>query len=158
LVTFRQFGRLPAAVRNGYLGGRLALLPFPGSLVFWGVDRARRAFAHLPLALQIPLLANVDRHESPIGIRVPQAGVFQQLSPEQPAYASAAGHLRNTYRRTHRWEKVLRDQDQIELLGQEVSLVNVLFSTLPHDLELYGKPMARNVQIWTESAEVLLDG
>src|SRR3954447_24134608 len=56
LVTFRQFGRLPAPVREGYLGGRLALLPFPGSLVFWGVGWARRGYAQLPLALQIPLL------------------------------------------------------------------------------------------------------
>src|SRR5262249_41137171 len=60
LVTFRQFGRLPASVREAFLGGRLALLPFPGSLVFWGVERARRIFPHLPLGLQIPLLANVN--------------------------------------------------------------------------------------------------
>ena len=64
----------------------------------------------------------------------------------------------NAYKRTHRWEKILRDQDQVELLGKEASLVNVLFSTLPDDVELYGKPMARNVQIWTMRAEVLLDG
>ena len=51
LVTFRHFGRLPARVREGYLAGRLALLPFPGSLVFWGVERARRVFPEYPLAL-----------------------------------------------------------------------------------------------------------
>jgi hypothetical protein len=66
--------------------------------------------------------------------------------------------VRNTYRRTHRWEKVLRDQDQLELIGKEASLVNVLFSTIPEDLDLYGKPMARNVQMWTRDAELLLDG
>src|SRR5262245_37193716 len=137
LVTFRQFGRLPAPVREGYLGGRLALLPFPGSLVFWGVERARRVYSQLPLALQIPLLANVNRHESPIGIRVPEAGVLHQPSDARPTYASAAGHLRNTYRRTHRWERILRDQEQLELVGKESSLVNVLFSTLPDDLDLY---------------------
>jgi hypothetical protein len=158
VVTFRHFGRLPAVVREGYLGGRLTLLPFPGSLVFWGVERARRAYSQLPMALQIPLLANVDRHESPIGIRVPQAGVFHQPNADQPTYARTDGHLRNAYRRTHRWEKILRDQDQVELLGKEASLVNVLFSTLPDDVELYGKPMARNVQIWNQRAEVLLDG
>jgi len=158
LLTFRQFGRLPAGIRDAYLGGRLALLPFPGSLVFWGAERARQIFSQLPLGLQIPLLANVDRHESPIGIRVPQAGVLYQPNADRPAYTNAAGHLRNTYKRTHRWEKVLRDQDQIELLGKEASLVNVLFSTLPVDLELYGKPMARNVQIWTERPDLLLDG
>jgi hypothetical protein len=158
LVTFRPFGRLPATARQRYLGGRLALLPFPGSLVFWGVGRARRLQRQLPLALQIPLLANVNRHESPIGIRVPQAGVLHQPNADRATYASAAGHLRNTYRRTHRWEKILRDKDELELIGKESSLVNVLFSTIPDDVDLYGKPMARNVQIWTEGAELLLDG
>jgi hypothetical protein len=158
LVTFRQFGRLPAPVRERYLAGRLALLPFPGSLVFWGVERARHLYRQLPLALQIPLLANVNRHESPIGIRVPQAGVLHQPNADRPTYTSPAGHLRNTYKRTHRWEKILRDQDELALVGKESSVVTVLFSTLPDDLELYGKPMARNVQIWTERADLLLDG
>jgi hypothetical protein len=158
LVTFRQFGRLPGPVREAYLAHRMALLPFPGSLVFWGVERARIVYPQLPLALQIPLLANVNRHESPIGIRVPQAGVLHQPNADLPTYDSPAGHLRNTYRRTHRWERILRDQDQLELIGKESSLVNVLFSTLPDDMGLYGKPMARNVQIWTERPELLLDG
>ena len=157
LVTFRQFGRIPAPLRKGYLGGQLALLPFPGSLVFWGVERARRVFSEYPLALQIPLLANVSRHESPIGIRVPQAGLLHQPNAERPEYESAAGDLRNTYKRTHRWEKILRDQDEA-LVGKESPLVNVLFSTVGDDLELYGKPMARNIQIWTEHAEPVLDG
>jgi len=157
LVTFRRFGRLPTAVREAYLGGRLALLPFPGSLVFWGVERARVIHPKLPLGLQIPLLANVNRHESPIGLRVPQAGVFHQPSPERPTYESAAGHLRDSYTRTHRWEKVLRDQDE-PLVGKASPLVKVLFSTDATDLELYGKPMARNVQLWNDRAELVLDG
>ena len=158
LLTFRQFGRLPASVREGYLRGRLALLPFPGSLVFWGVERARQVYRRLPLALQIPLLANVNRYEFPIGIRVPQAGVFHVPNADRPTYENAAGHLRNTYKRSHRWERILRDQDQLALIGKESSLVNVLFSTVPSDLDLYGKPMARNVQIWNPQAELLLDG
>ncbi len=158
LVTFRPFGRLPDEVREAYLNRRLALLPFPGSQVFWGVDRARRIYPQLPLALQIPLLANVDYHESPIGLRVPQAGVFHQPNAKQSEYANTAGHLRNTFKRTHRWQKILRDQDQIELIGKESSLLNVWFSTVPDDLELYGKPMARNVQIWNRGGDLLLDG
>jgi hypothetical protein len=157
LLTFRHFGRLPAPVRQGYLGGRLALLPFPGSLVFWGVERARRVVSKYPLALQIPLLSNVNRHESPIGIRVPQAGMLHLPNAEHPEYQSAAGDVRNTYKRTHRWEKILRDQDDA-LVGKEAPLVNVLFSTHGDDLELYGKPMARNVQIWTARGEPVLDG
>jgi hypothetical protein len=37
-------------------------------------------------------------------------------------------------------------------------VVNVLFSTIPDDLGLYGKPMARNAQVWTLTPELLLDG
>jgi hypothetical protein len=157
LVTFRPFGRIPAPMRKGYLDGRVALLPFPGSLVFWGVERARRVFAEYPMALQIPLLSNVNRHESPIGIRVSQAELLHEACAERPEYESASGEARNTYKRTHRWEKILRDQDEA-LVGKESPLVHVLFSTAGDDLELYGKPMARNIQIWTEHAEPVLDG
>src|SRR4029079_19740523 len=133
VVTFRKFGRLPASVRDGYLAGRVALLPFPGSLVFWGVGRARQIYPQLPLGLQIPLLANVNRHESPIGIRVPQGGVLQQPTADRPAYENTSGQMRNAYRRTHRWEKVLRDEDELAQAGKESSVVKVLFSTLPDD-------------------------
>src|SRR5439155_10921593 len=37
LLTFRPFAKLPSAVQKAYLAGELHLLPFPGSLVFWGV-------------------------------------------------------------------------------------------------------------------------
>jgi hypothetical protein len=158
LVTFRHFGRLPAPVREGYLGGRLALLPFPGSLAFWGVGWARSAYTQLPLTLQAPLLANINRHEFPIGIRVPQSGILHQPTANEPTYQSPLGQLRNTYKRTHRWDKILRDQDDLAMVGKEVSVVNVLFSTIPDDLGLYGKPMARNAQVWTLSSELLLDG
>jgi len=157
LLSFRQFGRLPATVRQAYLDGRLALLPFPGSLVFWGVDRARTIYPQLPLGLQIPLLANVNRHESPIGIRVPQAGVLHLPNAEHPAYEEPAGQLRNSFKRTNRWEKVPRDQDE-PLISKESPLAAVVFSTKAGDLELYGKPMARNVQVWNEHAKLLLDG
>jgi hypothetical protein len=157
LLTFRRFDRLPAPVQTECLAGRLVLLPFPGSLVFWGDERARRGHDLLPLALQVPFLVTVNRHESPIGIRVPQAGMFHLPNAERPVYAGSAGEVRDTYKRTHRWEKVLRDQDE-PLIGKEMSLVKVLFSTNPDDLELYGKPMARNIQIWTEEPELILDG
>ena len=54
LLTFRPFGKLPAAIRKAYLAGDLHLLPFPGSLVYWGVPGYRRLAGELPLAGQIP--------------------------------------------------------------------------------------------------------
>ena len=40
----------------------------------------------------------------------------------------------------------------------EDRMAHVLFSAAPDDVGLYGKPMARNAQIWTQNCELLLDG
>ncbi len=158
LLTFRPFGRLPAAVRKAYLAGSLCLLPFPGSLAYWGVPGYHQLHSELLFALQIPLLISVARHRLPIGVRVPQCGYLHEATADRPHSTSHAGHIRNTYKRTHRWDKILRDQDELALIGREDKLLHVLFSTIPEDISLYDKPMARNVQMWTEDFRLLLDG
>ena len=158
LLTFKPFGTLPAAIRKAYLAGALHLLPFPGSLTYWGVPGYRQLARELPLATQIPLLLGVVRHNSPGGFRVPQAGFLHEPTEDRPHAHTHAGHVRNTYKRTHRWDKVLRDEDELTFIAREHKLLHVLFSTLPDDLTLYDKPMARNVQLWTEDYRLLLDG
>ena len=158
LLTFRPFGKLPAAVRKDYLAGKLHLLPFPGSLTYWGVQSYRELHRELPLALQIPLLLGVSRHRVPEGVRVPQSGFLHEPTVARPDAGHHAGHVRNTFKRTRRWDKILRDQDELALINREDKLLHVLFSTLPNDLGLYDKPMARNVQLWTEDHHLLLDG
>ncbi len=158
LLTFRPFSQLPPAVQEAYLAGKLHLLPFPGSLIFWGAQPYLRLQRQLPLAMQIPLLHLVARHEGPHGIRVPQAGWLHEPRPGQPGPNEHHGPLRNTYRRTHRWGRVHRDENELATAGTEDKLMHVLFSTASDDLGLYGKPMARNVQIWTRDFHLLLDG
>jgi hypothetical protein len=158
LLTFRPFGRLPPTVRKAYLGGTLHLLPFPGSLAYWGVPGYQHLHRELPLALQIPLLLGVARHRMPEGLRVPQSGFLHEPTADRLHAPGHAGYVRNTFKRTHRWDKILRDQDELALIGREEKLLHVLFSTLPDDLTLYDKPMARNVQLWTEDHRLLLDG
>lgn len=158
VLSFRPFGDLPAGVRQAYLAGRLHLVPFPGSLIFWGVETYRSLEGELPLASQVPLLHVVARHGEPLGIRVPQSGWMHEPRPDKPEPAPAVGPIRNTYRRTHRWQRVHRDENNFALPGHEDKLAHVLFSTDPHDLGLYGKPMARNVQLWTHDFRMLLDG
>jgi hypothetical protein len=158
LLTFRPFSRLPDAVRSAYLSGRLCLLPFPGSLTFWGAKPYRELYNELPLALQMPLLLNIVRHRMPTGIRVPQSGFMHEPTADRPHTHSHGEQLRNTYKRTHRWDKILRDQDELALIGKESKMTHVLFSTVPDDVSLYDKPMARNVQLWTEDHRLLLDG
>jgi hypothetical protein len=158
LLTFLPFGELPAAVRHAYLEGKLHLLPFPGCLLYWGAPGYRLLQRELPLALQIPLLHCVARHEGPHGLRVPQSGWLHEPRPGQPDPGNLHGPIRNTYIRTHRWARVHRHEDEIAVLAREDKLAHVLFSAQPDDVELYGKPMARNVQIWTQDHHLLLDG
>ena len=50
LLTFRPFNQLPEIVRKRYLAGQLVLLPFPGSLVFWGMPGYIKLQEELPMA------------------------------------------------------------------------------------------------------------
>jgi len=158
LLTFRPFGSLPKAVRKAYLEGRLHLLPFPGSLIFWGAPPFLKMQSEFPLAMQIPLLYVCDRHEAPRGLRILQSGWLHEPRAGSPDSETVRETLRSTFRRTHRWQRVERFQDDLAVVGNEVRLAHVLFSSDPDVVGLYGKPMARNSQIWTERHEMLLDG
>ena len=155
LLAFDAFAHLPDAVQQRYLAGKLHLLPCPGSLVFWHMPAFHRLATTLPFALQTPLLDEIARREDPRGVRVPQAG---WLHTHDEHKGKVGGPIRNGYRRTHRWARVLRDQDELSLLEHEEKLLLVLFSTIPDDLGLYGKPMARNVQLWSKDYELILNG
>ena len=157
LLTFRPFIDLPSAVQNAYLAGTLHLLPFPGSLIFWGMERYRMLQQQLPLAMQIPLLHLFERHEAPQGIRVPQSGWLHEGGLD-PGPDPRHGGLRDLFKRTHRWTRVLRHEDELAVTAQEDKVAHVLFSTQPDDLGLYHKPMARNAQLWSENFHCLLDG
>jgi hypothetical protein len=157
LLTFRPFQTLPAAVRRKYLAGELHLLPFPGSLMFWGIPAYHRLRCQLPFAMQVPLLHFVARHLGLGAIRVPQAGWFHEDGPAARPVHNGRGPIRNTYKRTHRTARVHRYQDEL-VAAREHHLCHVLFSTRPHDIDLYHKPMARNVQLWDQDFQLLLDG
>ncbi|HUY36201.1 MAG TPA: M28 family peptidase [Pirellulales bacterium] len=157
LLTFQAFARLPLPVRRAYQASELRLLPFPGSMVFWGTPSYVRLSHELPLAMQIPLLHLIERHEAPGGIRVPQSGWMHERRPgvhDDPPH----GPVRNGFKRTHRWARVHRQDDELAVTADEDKVAHVLFSTAADDMGLYGKPMARNAQIWTHDHHLLLDG
>jgi hypothetical protein len=158
LLTFRPFASLPAAVRRAYLARNLELLPFPGSLIFWGAPPLVRLAQELPMAIQASLLQLCDRHAAPRGLRVPQSGWMHEHHPDHPEPDPRHGILRNTYRRTHRWARIHRHEDELAVAGTEDRVAHVLFSSAPEDVGLYGKPMARNAQIWTHDYQLLVDG
>jgi hypothetical protein len=157
LLTFQPFAHLPGPVRSAYLAGDLHLLPFPGSLLFWGCRPYLKLAEELPLAVQLPLLQLFERREAPRGIRVPQSGWMHEPRPGE-ATAAHYGPLRGTFQRTHRWAKIHRHEDELAVDAHEDKVAHVLFSAAADDLGLYGKPMGRNAQVWTRDHDLLLDG
>ncbi|HEY7308686.1 MAG TPA: M28 family peptidase [Gemmataceae bacterium] len=164
LLTFRPFATLPAAIQQAYLNEQLHLLPCPASLLFWGTPGDLRLQHEWPFAVQLPLLHLLPRREELHGLRVPQSGWLHEPHPDEPAPDDPQLAVRNTYLRTHRWAKLHRHEDELSVLmhkekpGREDKLIHVLFSTAEDDIGLYGKPMARNVQMWTKDHHLLLDG
>jgi hypothetical protein len=158
LLTFRPFSDLSRSLQRAYLEGSLQLLPFPGSLVFWGAPPYSTLQRELPFAMQIPLLHLVRRHEAPDGLRIPQSGWLHEATPGHPEPDAHHGPVRDRFARTHRWARVHRHQDEVLLSALEDKMTHVLFSALPDALGLYGKPMARNAQVWSTDFHLLLDG
>ena len=155
VLTFEAFAKLPGVLRAAYRSGDIHLLPFPGSLVFFGAE----SYRGFPLAPQIPLLHSIARRESPGGIRVPQSGWLHEKTDAHPEPHPERGPFRQHFQRTHRWAKVHRDEDELDVTAPSLDKVaRVLFSSAEDDLGLYGKPMARNAQIWTTDHQLLLDG
>jgi len=157
LLTFRPFASLPKHVQTAYLHERLQLLPYPGSLVFWGSPHYRKLDKSLTGAIQIPLLQSIARHDGNHGIRVPQSGWMFEKGKGAKVHGAHLGPLRNGFRRSHRWERIERNDDT-EGVVREHGIQKVLFSAHPDDVGLYDKPMARNAQVWSDSFEPLLDG
>lgn len=157
LLTFRPFATLPSGIRELYLSGRLSLLPFPGSLAFWGMPGYEKLKKEFPLAGQIPLLNLVARNSGIVGLKVAQSGWFHEPRPGID-HKFNEELLRDSFHRTHRWQRLHRYQDELNEVASKIKLVKVLFSTEPDAMGLYDKPLARNSHIWDHRFELLLDG
>ena len=148
---------MPPDLQKKYLAGELALLPSPLSLVFWGMPPYQRFREQLPFGVQTALMPLLARHEGP-GIRIPQSGWLREPRRDGRTAEIEEALLLNVYKRTHRWNRVRRDEDAVAHSTHVSTISDALFSAKLDDMDLYGKPMARNSQIWTENGQLLLDG
>jgi Peptidase family M28 len=158
LLTFRPFASLPAKVKELYLSGNLNLLPFPGSLVFWGMPNYLRLKKEMHLAGQIPLLNIVARNRGIGGLRVTQSGWLHEPHIGNVKHEMNEELIVNTFHRTNRWQRIHRYQDELNQIAQKIKIAKALFSTDPEAIGLYDKPLARNSHIWTHDFKLLLDG
>jgi len=158
LLTFRPFGSLPQPMKDNYLAGKLALLPFPGSLLLWGNPSYLKLQPKLHTAIQIPMLRLVRRNEGGGGIRVPQSGWLKEPRLDGVKAEILEENIVNSYIRTNRWDKVMRHEDGLLKSTEVDPVVETLFSTTLKSLDLYNKPMARNCHLFDEQIELILDG
>jgi hypothetical protein len=158
LLTFKPFNILPEAVKQHYLTGALNLIPFPGSLVFWGMPGYLKLKKEFPSAGQIPLLNLVARNRGIGGLRVTQSGWLHEPHPDSNNLIMNENLIHDTYHRTHRWERVHRYQDELNEVAHKIRLIKALFSTEPDAMGLYNKPLACNSQLWSHKFEFLLNG
>ena len=156
VVTFRPFATLPAPVREKYLAGALRLVPHPAGLVFFEHAGYRKLSQALPRATQIPLLHLFSHLADSAQLRIPQSGWLDELDDLKAKHTHHTMVRKVT--RSHRWQRIARDQSPKEATKFEDQVSIALFSTDPDDLGLYGKPMARNAQIWNEDYALILDG
>ncbi len=157
LLTFRPFASLPEDARRRYLAGDLHLLPFPGSLAFWGMPTFLGLAGELPAAMQLPLLRLTRRHRGR-GIRIPQSGWLHEPGPAKLERELHDAYMHETFTRTNRWDRVLRHENELDILTHADKVARVLFSTDLVAMGLYDKPMARNAQLWTNDFHRVLDG
>lgn len=158
LLTFRPFKLLPDQVKVKYLEGSLSLLPFPGSLVFWGMPGYLRLKKKLAVTAQIPLLNLVARNRGVVGLRVTQSGWLHEPHADGNHVVINENLIHETYHRTHRWQRVNKYQDELNEVSHKIKLIKAFFSTEPDAMGLYDKPLARNSQLWNHKFELLLDG
>jgi hypothetical protein len=158
LLTFSPFSKLPGEVKTKYLDGSLSLLPFPGSLVFWGMPGYLRLRKDLTLTAQIPLLNLVARNRGIGGLRVIQSGWLHEPHAENEDVIINENLIHETYHRTHRWQRVQKYQDELNEVSHKMKLTKALFSTEPDAMGLYDKPLACNSQLWTHKFRLLLNG
>ena len=162
--AFRPFAALPPVVRAAFLAGTVRLLPHPASLVFFEHMGYRRLAETLPRARQIPLLHLYPRVEGGYTLRIPQSGWLDEVdAATTPAHGHEDAHkhghkiVRHVVR-THRWQRAQRDAGIAGDGAYTDEVSTALFSSDADDLGLYGKPMARNAQIWREDYRLVLDG
>ena len=157
LFTLEPFADLPDSLREAFLAGALRILPTPASHVFSAHPLYRKLAMALPRATQIPLLHLFSHVQEGYTIRIPQSGWLDEHDPSQ-VRAAGSHRLARHITRTHRWQRTLRDQAFTGDGAFTDPATVALFSTNPDDLGLYGKPMARNSQIWSHDYALLLDG
>ena len=99
----------------GVPGRTTALVPCPGSLLFWGVPGYHHLQHEYPFSLQVPLQqrpARARRRPVTVCASPNRAGCTNRIRRNRrPTIPNSL--CKNTYLRTHRWAKIHRHEDEL---------------------------------------------
>ena len=112
----------------------LRLLPFPGSLVFWGAPPYVGCAKNCPWPCRFRCCTCFRRHEQPHEHARAAIGLDARAASRSRRSRIRRAPLRNTYRRTHRWARIHRHEDELAVADGEDRMAHVLFSTAPDDM------------------------
>ncbi len=129
LVTVEPIQQWPRFLRERFLSGEVEAAPYPATMIPWGVPSYAKLSEMRSDAWELPLAVVL----SPFGKRAnDRLLVPEALALDSPAFsASSSRHkpLKNSRNASKR-------------------IFQKLFDFSPDQVELYGKPSARNSQIW----------
>jgi len=158
LLTFRPFAKLPSAVQKAYLAGELQSIAVSRQSVFSGVCRrifGCTASCPSPCRFRSCTRCRGTKIRAAFACRnragctsrgrisrspIITTGRYATLTSALIAGPASAGH-----------------EDEL-CCPARIDSRMCSFSTSPEDVGLYGKPMARNAQLWTHEFRRLLDG
>ena len=151
LLTFRPFSLLPEHIQRLYFEGKLHLFPirvrsFIGArrITARSIFRSHgRSFCRRSSRVMPVRVASACRNRAGCIIMASTICIWAKA--------------KDTYRRTHRWQRMHREDDSTTFACED-QIHKVLFSTQPDDVGLYGKPLARNSQIWSAHFHPVLHG
>jgi hypothetical protein len=148
LFTFQPEAQWPASWRTAFNDGKLTVIPHPSTLAPGRATLARQLAATHSDGAQIPLAEIFARSTSVAGLMVPKAGELKLLDSGPPRQLAGLG------------------LPPFSVLGvyesEPLNLFRLIFDSSPESTALYGKPTARNTQIWGTQGPLagrwLLDG
>ena len=147
LITFRPISEWPAKLRERYLAGETIVVPHPLTRLFAGAPLYRELARERTEAADFARLWELSQFGQGSGLRVLR---LRPLSSEE-----------NWLRRRHRFSGNSNAwEEDLDSLG--VSPFAWLFDPIPEVIGLYGKPAARNAQVWAVGGPLagkwILDG
>lgn len=149
LFTFQPYLAWDPSLKNAFADGKISVVPHPMTLVFAGSSLGKQLSQTNPEGAELALAEEFSQFPSNHGAQVLKV---------RPLTSDETWH-----RLRHRFSKEKRkDANGEDTNSVKLSPFQLIFDALPEVVGLYGKPVARNTQVWgiggTKKGQWILNG